>query len=286
MAVILSFTGNFGLRCSEALTLKREDIAMKADIPKIIVTGDTPGGKKSPGDVYVRKKHVHWLKSLLKNGYTVKREKGHKHGTIKSGSKKRKVIEVEDTYKVPESGFLFTSRKNAKNDHVHYHAVYSHVKKQAPLFLQHLRDNNKNWQQEYAKLRPHSGRATLITELMGEGLSTAMSMKFAWLGLTYCKSVFLFWKAWLTTKSSESCTEWGHCKPCVCTEIQTSHLQFSTTQTPYQMLFLRCVYSIGCQANWLGLHSAQKDPCSQRRCVEAVRQPLLYIGNYDKSLAV
>ncbi|CAJ1381067.1 unnamed protein product [Effrenium voratum] len=88
-------------------------------------------------------------------------------------------MKVEDTYKVPESGFLFTSRKNAKNDHVHYHAVYSHIKKQAPLFLQHLRDNNKNWQQEYAKLRPHSGRATLITELMGEGLSTAMSMKFA-----------------------------------------------------------------------------------------------------------
>ena len=29
-----------------------------------------------------------------------------------------------------------------------------------------------------AKMRPHSGRATLITELMGEGLSTAMSMKY------------------------------------------------------------------------------------------------------------
>ena len=32
---------------------------------------------------------------------------------------------------------------------------------------------------ELAKIRPHSGRATLITELMGEGLTTAMSMKFA-----------------------------------------------------------------------------------------------------------
>ena len=29
------------------------------------------------------------------------------------------------------------------------------------------------------KLRPHSGRATLITELMGEGMVTAMSMKYA-----------------------------------------------------------------------------------------------------------
>ena len=28
-------------------------------------------------------------------------------------------------------------------------------------------------------MRPHSGRAQLITELMGDGLSTAMSMKYA-----------------------------------------------------------------------------------------------------------
>ena len=32
---------------------------------------------------------------------------------------------------------------------------------------------------ELSKLRPHSGRATLITELMGEGMTTAMSMKYA-----------------------------------------------------------------------------------------------------------
>ena len=32
---------------------------------------------------------------------------------------------------------------------------------------------------EIAKLRPHSGRATRITELMGEGLTTALSMKYA-----------------------------------------------------------------------------------------------------------
>ena len=32
---------------------------------------------------------------------------------------------------------------------------------------------------QVAKLRPHSGRAQLITELMGDGLSTAMSMKYA-----------------------------------------------------------------------------------------------------------
>jgi hypothetical protein len=37
----------------------------------------------------------------------------------------------------------------------------------------------ENVSDEVAKLRPHSGRATVITELMGEGLVTAMSMKYA-----------------------------------------------------------------------------------------------------------
>jgi hypothetical protein len=36
-----------------------------------------------------------------------------------------------------------------------------------------------NVSDEVARLRPHSGRATVITELMGEGLVTAMSMKYA-----------------------------------------------------------------------------------------------------------
>jgi hypothetical protein len=37
----------------------------------------------------------------------------------------------------------------------------------------------ENVSDEVARLRPHSGRATVITELMGEGLVTAMSMKYA-----------------------------------------------------------------------------------------------------------
>ena len=53
IAVVLSFTGFFGLRCSEALCLKREDISVRGEIPKIIVSGETPGNKKSPGEVYI-----------------------------------------------------------------------------------------------------------------------------------------------------------------------------------------------------------------------------------------
>lgn len=53
------------------------------------------------------------------------------------------------------------------------------VRRQAPKFLAHLQKKGKEWSAEVARLRPHSGRATLITELMGEGMTTAMSMKYA-----------------------------------------------------------------------------------------------------------
>ena len=70
-------------------------------------------------------------------------------------------------------------RKNAKRPFLHYHAVYDHVRRQAPKFLAHLQKKGSQWDAEVGKLRPHSGRATLITELMGEGLTTALSMKYA-----------------------------------------------------------------------------------------------------------
>ena len=101
--------------------------------------------------------------------WTGNSKRKHKHGTC----------DFEDTYEVPESGFIFTPRKKAKEEHLHYQAIYAHVKRQAPRFLDHLKRSGKKWGPEVAKLRPHSGRATLITELMGEGLSTALSMKYA-----------------------------------------------------------------------------------------------------------
>ena len=173
IAVVLSFTGFFGLRCSEALCLKREDISVRGESPKIIVSGETQGNKKSPGEVYIRKSHLTWLKSLMKNGFNVQRKRKHRHGSC----------DFEDTYEVPESGFIFTSRKGAKEEHLHYHAIYAHVKRHAPRFLDYLKKSGQKWGPEVAKLRPHSGRATLITELMGEGLSTALSMKYASLAL-------------------------------------------------------------------------------------------------------
>ena len=171
---MIFLTGAFGLRCGEALCLKREDICLKASIPKLCVTGENIGGNKSPGSVYVHKQHVHLLKQHLAHGIKCNRRKGHKHGKGKA-----KEIAYEEVYHIPKSGYIFPSRKNATLPYMHYHAIYDHVHRQAPKFLKHLQTHGKQWGSEVAKLRPHSGRATLITELMGEGLTTALSMKYA-----------------------------------------------------------------------------------------------------------
>jgi integrase len=171
---VILLTGAFGLRCSEALALKREDVCLDADVPKIKISGATAGARKSPGDVYVRKQHLQLMRDHMKNGIKVERLRGHKHG-----KGKRKQIKKDDVFDVPLEGYIFKARKNAKDKHLHYHAVYDHVVRQAPKFYQHLRSIGEKVSDEVRRLRPHSGRATLITELMGEGLVTAMSMKYA-----------------------------------------------------------------------------------------------------------
>ena len=165
---------HFGLRCGEALALKRQDINLEAAIPKLMITGDSRGARKSPGDVYVRMQHVHIMKKWLRNGISHTRQKKHKHG---KGN--LKMIAVKESYIIPETGYIFQSRKNATRPYLHYHAVYDHVWRQAPKFMSRLQEMQQQWLPEIAKLRPHPGRATLITELMGEGLATALNMKYA-----------------------------------------------------------------------------------------------------------
>ena len=118
--------------------------------------------------------HLKVVKDMLKNGVSVTKERKHKHGKGKA-----KTITTTEKFEFPKAGYIFKARKKATNKHLHYHAVYDHIRKQAPKFLQHLRTKGRKWVPEIAKLRPHSGRATLITELMGEGLTTALSMKYA-----------------------------------------------------------------------------------------------------------
>jgi integrase len=133
--LVVMLTGAFGLRCSEALALKREDICLDADLPKIKITGDSVGARKSPGDVYVRKQHLKLMKDHLKNGIQVDRQRGHKHG-----KGKKKQICKKDMFRVPVQGYIFKARKNSTAGHLHYHAVYDHIVKQAPKFDKHLRD--------------------------------------------------------------------------------------------------------------------------------------------------
>ena len=171
---VVFLTGAFGLRCSEALALKREDVSVDGTIPKVSVTGDTKGARKSPGDVYIRKQHLKVLQAPLANGIMSERPIKHKHG-----KGKKKTIIRKESFHIPKSGYIFTSRKGSKVGHLHYQAVYHHVVRQAPKFFQHLEATGEKVSPEIKRIRPHSGRATLITELMGEGMTTAMSMKYA-----------------------------------------------------------------------------------------------------------
>jgi hypothetical protein len=132
--LVVMLTGAFGLRCSEALALKREDICLGGDMPKVRITGETVGARKSPGDVYVRQQHLKLMRDHMKNGIKVERQLGHKHG-----KGKKKQICKKDIFHVPLTGYIFKARKNSKVGHLHYHAVYDHIVKQAPKFYKHLR---------------------------------------------------------------------------------------------------------------------------------------------------
>jgi hypothetical protein len=92
------------------------------------VAGHVVGSKKSPGDVYIRKHHLKELKDYMKNGVQGTRTKKHKHGKGRG-----KHISIKETFKVPPSGYIFTSRAKAKAEHLHYHAIYNHVVASAGL---------------------------------------------------------------------------------------------------------------------------------------------------------
>ena len=77
---VVFLTGAFGLRCGEAVALKREDLNLEAGIPKLVVTGESAGARKSPGEVYVRVQHVKVMKKWLREGIPNIRKKKHKHG--------------------------------------------------------------------------------------------------------------------------------------------------------------------------------------------------------------
>ena len=172
--LVVFLTGALGLRCSEALTLRREDVFLDGPVPKISICGRVPGARKSPGEVYVRRQHIMQLRKVLREGVAGQRTRRHKHG---KGPKR--LVTFTRMWQVPSEGYIFPARSGAKQGHLHYQAVYHHVARETKAFAKHLAKIGQPVTPELSKLRPHSGRATLITELMGEGMTTAMSMKYA-----------------------------------------------------------------------------------------------------------
>lgn len=164
VALIIQMTGAFALRCGEACQLKTEDFHLDADPPFLDIPG-RPGANKSPGKVVM---HPHWVReveALQKSGVATvprKRENQFRKFTVK------------DEYTWPEQGYLFLTPRPGRGDvPITYHAVWSAVTKLAPMFDQKYPGN------AFARIRTHSGRATAITTMLGQGVSVPIGMKFA-----------------------------------------------------------------------------------------------------------
>lgn len=193
---VIWLTGEFGLRVREALALQRGDLRTEADPPYVDVRGVIEGASKSPGRVYIRPASLRQLRDFFNKGVPFSpkvrrcRDRGQDNKTghqkrkqpLKEQAEKRQKADSAKggtTWQVPKSGFLFAARLKSKRKHLHYNAVWNQCKKLAPLFLKELERDGACCDQDVARVRPHSGRATFITQLMSEGIITAVSMKCA-----------------------------------------------------------------------------------------------------------
>ena len=165
MAVLIEFTGLFALRCGEACALNASDLLLKSNPPQLRVR-KKKGSGKSPGNVPITAEKVEYLQQLQHEGISCNRQGKNRHGSW----------EIKDTFKIPSEGPVFASKKNKrkkKSKPITYHAVWAAVNKLAKAFAKKFPGN------DFEKIRSHSGRATAITSMMGQGVSLPMSMKFA-----------------------------------------------------------------------------------------------------------
>ena len=162
-------TGALGLRCREAVALRREDFGLDAAEPYVRAAGHAPGAKKSPGFVYVNRANWRFLERTFAKGIAKTRPVGAKHG----------VHAREEEYAPPAKGYIFPSRAGSTKCHMHYVAVCYTIKQLAPLFLQKLQDAGAKHDPRIADLTPHSGRASFITHVMAQGYNLRTSMKQA-----------------------------------------------------------------------------------------------------------
>ena len=174
-------TGEFGLRVREALCLQRTDFRTEAETPYVDVRGVIAGARKSPGRVFMRPASLKALRQYLKSGVPLESKPGCR-GKVKPVAKPQCVPKSQgncSAWHLPKSGFLFTARKKSGRGHLHYNAVYNQCRLLAPKFLKELEEDGAMCDETYARVRPHSGRATYITQLMAEGHATAITLKAA-----------------------------------------------------------------------------------------------------------
>ena len=165
MAVLIEFTGLFALRCGEACALKATDLLLQSTPPQLRIR-KTKGAGKSPGSIPITPEKVEYIQQLQDEGLSWNRTRKNRYSSWT----------VTDTYKIPNEGPLFPSNKTKgkkKSKPITYHAVWAAVNKLAKGFSKKYPGN------DFEKIRSHSGRATAITCMMGQGVSLPMSMKFA-----------------------------------------------------------------------------------------------------------
>ena len=165
MAVLIQFTALFALRCGEACALTASDLLMDSDPPQVRVRKQKGSGK-SPGTIPITPEKVDYVRELSNQGLSWKRKRSNRHGSWT----------VTDTYMLPEQGPLFPSTKKKrrqKKQPITYHCVWSAVDKLSKSFSKKYPGN------AFERIRSHSGRATAITTMMGQGVPLPISMKFA-----------------------------------------------------------------------------------------------------------
>ena len=78
---VIWLTGALGLRCGEAVALRRKDFGLDAEEPYVCAAGHTKGAKQSPGYIYVNRSNWRFLKQTLAKGLAATRSLGTRHGT-------------------------------------------------------------------------------------------------------------------------------------------------------------------------------------------------------------
>ena len=120
-------------------------------------------------DAYIHKQQLKIMNAHLANGIMSEGPIKHKHDNSRMKTFMRKGV-----LHILKNGYIFIWRKGTKARHLHYHAAYQHVVRQAPKFFQHLDTIGEKVSPEITRLCPQTmgvqlswpsnGRATLIDQ--------------------------------------------------------------------------------------------------------------------------